>query len=197
MHNSTLATRYGTHSEWLAWEQICQTDSQACPSAFAAIVQTIYFAGISNPNINPDVFVGEEVGGLAELTVAAAAGDGTTSIYRVSPAERGTSELDNGFDPANFPRADEPEVLDGAAHFGNEARAEDFARSHPDSHGEGMRIEVPDSWLENPDIDQWVGMTPEMIEYVIPSEMFDELNQFPRFPWSPGAGGGAEMIGEG
>lgn len=62
-----------------------------------------------------------------------------TSVYRVSPVARGTSELDNGLDPANFPRTDE---LDGAAHFGNKARVVDFATSHSGSHGVGFRVDV-------------------------------------------------------
>ena len=57
-------------------------------------------------------------------TTSKAAGSGTTSIFRVSPVERGASELENGFNPALFPRTAE---LDGSAHFGNQARVEDFA----------------------------------------------------------------------
>jgi len=108
---------------------------------------------------------------------------GTTSLFRVSPEERGTSELDNGLHPANFPRTDE---LDGAAHFGNEARVNDFAATHPESHWVGFRTEVPSSWLSSPGIEIWEGMTENQLEFVIPREMFEELNQFPRFPWSPG-----------
>jgi hypothetical protein len=101
----------------------------------------------------------------------------------MSPAERGTSELDNGLDPSNFPRTEE---LDGAAHFGNQARVEDFAETHSNTHGVGMRIEVPNSWLAQPDIEVWEGRTPDQLEYVIPRERLGELNQFPRFPWSRG-----------
>ncbi len=49
-----------------------------------------------------------------------------------------------------------------------------------------MRIEVPGSWLSQPDIEVWQGMTDEQIEYVIPREMISELNEFPRYPWTPG-----------
>jgi hypothetical protein len=115
---------------------------------------------------------------------AAETAGGETSIFRVSPKGSGTSELDNGFNPENFPRTDE---LDGAAHFGNEARATDFAESHASTHGpSGLRIDVPGDWLSHPDIQLWEGMMPDQLEYVIPRELFGELNQFPRFPWFPG-----------
>lgn len=29
-------------------------------------------------------------------------------------------------------------------------------------------------------------MTDDQLEYSIPRELFDEFNQFPRYPWSPG-----------
>ncbi len=111
-------------------------------------------------------------------------GGGITPMFRVSPVERGTSELDSGLNPANFPRSEE---LDGAAHFGNPARVQDFVATHADTHGVGMRIDVPSSWLSHPDIQIWEGRTPDQLEYVIPRELFGQLNQFPRFPWSPGA----------
>ena len=69
LRNASPVMRYGVHSEYAAWEDICQADSKACPPAFAAIIQTIYFAGISNPNVDADIFLGEETkaGGLAEI----------------------------------------------------------------------------------------------------------------------------------
>jgi hypothetical protein len=140
--------------------------------------------GVVNGALTVTTFL--DLGTTSELEAGIEALEETgdlTSLFRVSPAERGTSELDNGLHPANFPRTDE---LDGAAHFGNEARVNDFAATHPESHGVGFRIEVPSSWLSSPGIEIWEGMTENQLEFVIPRELFEELNQFPRFPWSPG-----------
>ncbi|MCW2943016.1 MAG: hypothetical protein JWN00_6001, partial [Actinomycetia bacterium] len=49
-----IARYGGVHGEFVGWEEICQSDKQACPAAFAAVIQTIYFAGISNPGIMAD-----------------------------------------------------------------------------------------------------------------------------------------------
>lgn len=114
-------------------------------------------------------------------TVAAEDG-GITSLYRVSPVARGTSELDIGLDPANFPRTDE---LDGAARFGNEARVRDFAASHAATHDVGFRVDVPSDWLSTNNIESFAGLNESQIEYIIPREMFDQFNQFPRYPWNP------------
>jgi hypothetical protein len=108
----------------------------------------------------------------------------TTDLHRVSPVERGSSELDNGLNPEHFPLTDE---LDGSAHFGNEARVNDFAANHGGTHGQGFRVTVPNKWLRDNDIEVWEGMTPDHLEYVIPNHLFDEFNQFPRAPWAPGA----------
>ena len=126
-------------------------------------------------------------GGEAEAIAADEAADGgVTSIFRVSKAGSEESELSNGLDPANFPRTDDGE-LDGAAHFGNKSRVLDFAEGHAGTHGTGLRIEVPTAWLESPEIQKWPGLD-DQVEYVIPRELFGELNQFPRYPWSPGSG---------
>ncbi|MBT8228598.1 MAG: hypothetical protein HKP61_17640 [Dactylosporangium sp.] len=109
---------------------------------------------------------------------------GTTDLHRVSPVERGSSELDNGLNPEHFPLTDE---LDGSAYFGNEARVNDFAANHGGTHGQGFRVTVPNKWLRDNDIEVWEGMTPDHLEYVIPNHLFGEFNQFPRAPWAPGA----------
>jgi hypothetical protein len=50
-----------------------------------------------------------------------------------------------------------------------------------------LRISVPSSWLEgniaSGAIEEWEGITPDLIEYVIPRELFGDLNSFPRFLW--------------
>ncbi len=121
-----------------------------------------------------------------EAVSAADGGGGATSLYRVSPVARGTSKLDSGLNPANFPRTAE---LDGAARFGNEARVQDFAASHSATHDVGFRVDVPTSWLSGNInagmIDTFPGFTESQIEYVIPRELFGEFNNFPRYPWSP------------
>jgi len=94
--------------------------------------------------------------------------------------------LVHGLDQKNFPRNDES---DGAAHFGNEARVNDFANSHRGSHGQGFRVEVPTSWLEENNIEVWSGMTTDQLEYVIPRELFGQFNNFPRVAWAPGGSG--------
>ncbi len=106
----------------------------------------------------------------------------TTDMYRVSPVERGSDEADYGLDPANFPRNDE---LDGAAHFGNRERVEDFLITHGETHGQGMRVSVPNAWIESRGIEQWEGIDETMVEYVIPRELFGEFNSFPRSRWVP------------
>jgi hypothetical protein len=119
---------------------------------------------------------------LAAEDTAAGADDAATPLYRVSPAARGSSELDNGLDPANFPRTED---LDGAARFGNEARVQDFAANN-EGYGVGFRVDVLSSWLSANGIEPITGMTEDQLEYAIPRELFDEFNQFPRYPWSPG-----------
>jgi hypothetical protein len=109
----------------------------------------------------------------------------TTPIYRVSPEGSGTDELENGFKPENFPRNDETGDPDGAAHFGNEARVKDYATMVAPTGRQGLRVDVPTPWLENPLIDQWPGVDDDQIEYVIPTELFGDLNEFPRNPWNP------------
>ncbi|WP_455712983.1 RHS repeat-associated core domain-containing protein [Streptomyces phaeochromogenes] len=110
----------------------------------------------------------------------------TTPIYRVARHEN-QDELTLGLNPGRFPRDAEN---DGAAHFGNLQRVVDWLRQHGDTHGPGYRIEVPTEWLNRHtdagNIEIWDGITEEMKEYVIPRELFDELNQFGRFPWSSG-----------
>jgi hypothetical protein len=106
----------------------------------------------------------------------------TTDMYRVSPVGRGSDEADHGLDPANFPRNDE---LDGAAHFGNLERVEDFLITHGETHGQGMRVSVPNSWIEDREIETWEGIDETMVEYVIPRELFGEFNNPPRSRWVP------------
>ena len=57
-----------------------------------------------------------------------------------------------------------------------------------DTHGPGLRIEVPAEWLERHiaagTIDSYQGMISPHTEYVIPRELFEELNQFDSFPWN-------------
>ncbi len=111
-----------------------------------------------------------------------------TSIYRTSPMERGTSELDHGLDAKNFPRTDDG-LLDGAAHFGNEKTAMEYAQMHAgETHGVGFRSDVPTEWLQRNiaagKIEVWEGLTEDHLEYVISRELFDEFNTFSRSPWS-------------
>ncbi|MFJ6571052.1 RHS repeat-associated core domain-containing protein [Streptomyces sp. NPDC091292] len=112
---------------------------------------------------------------------------GTTTIYRTSPIGRGSSELDGGLNPEHFPRSDDGS-FDGAAHFGNEKTASEWARGSVDTHGVGLKIEVPTMWLQKHvnagRIEEWEGMTEQHMEYVVPRELFAELNSFPRLPWS-------------
>ncbi|WP_280725405.1 hypothetical protein [Kitasatospora sp. MAA4] len=112
---------------------------------------------------------------------------GTTPLYRTSPIEHGDSELNSGLNHENFPRTDDGSY-DGAAHFGNEKTASEWAKGSVDTHGTGFRVEVPNEWLRGHidagRIEEWEGMTEEHMEYVIPRELFDEFNSFPRFPWS-------------
>ena len=111
----------------------------------------------------------------------------TTSIYRTSPIGRGSSELDNGLDPNHFPRTSDGS-FDGAAHFGNEKTATEWARVSADTHGVGFKVDVPTPWLRrnvnSGRIEAWEGRTEEHMEYAIPGELFGELNSFPRSPWS-------------
>ena len=119
---------------------------------------------------------------------AGKAGGDTTDLYRVSPAQRGTSELDNGLNPEHFPSiGKDGEVLTGAAHFGNEARVNDFAASHLGTHGQGFKVSVPSNWLRQNNIEIWEGAVPDQLEYLIPRQLFGEFNQFPRAPWTPGS----------
>ncbi|MEV0402864.1 DUF6531 domain-containing protein [Actinoallomurus sp. NPDC050550] len=110
-----------------------------------------------------------------------------TTMYRTSPKARGEDELKNGLNPDHFPRTPDGS-LDGAAHFGNEKVAVDWARMHPDTHGTGFQVDVPDSWLrprvDSGEIEVWEGFTEEHLEYVIPKELFGEFNAFQRRPWN-------------
>ncbi|WP_078862833.1 polymorphic toxin-type HINT domain-containing protein [Streptomyces sp. NRRL F-5123] len=111
----------------------------------------------------------------------------TITLYRVSPLARGSSELDDGLNPAHFPSVgDDGEELTGAAHFGNEARVNDFAAGHGDTHGVGFAVDVPTSWLAERNIEVWEGRTPEQLEYLIPRDLMGEFNQFAKRPWGPG-----------
>ncbi|MEV8635112.1 polymorphic toxin-type HINT domain-containing protein [Streptosporangium sp. NPDC051023] len=111
----------------------------------------------------------------------------TTPLYRTSPIEHGDSELNDGLNHANFPRTDDGSY-DGAAHFGNEKTASEWAKGSVDTHGTGFRVDVPNGWLRGHidagRIEEWEGMTDEHMEYVIPRELFGEFNSFPRSPWS-------------
>ena len=113
---------------------------------------------------------------------------GTTDVYRVSPTDRGTTELDHGLNPGNFPSVGpDGEELTGAAHFGNEPRVNDFASSHTGTHGQGLKVTVPNRWLTDNNIEIWEGRTPDQLEYLIPNDpdRMNEFNQFPRDPWTP------------
>jgi RHS repeat-associated protein len=125
--------------------------------------------------------------GTAPILVHNCNGGGTTSIYRTSPKARGTSERDRGLNAKHFPRTADGSA-DGAAHFGNEKTATEWAQSSVDTHGTGFRTEVPTKWLQD-HVDAgrilaYEGMTEEHMEYIIPKELFGDLNEFPRFPWS-------------
>ncbi|MEU6216354.1 polymorphic toxin-type HINT domain-containing protein [Streptomyces sp. NPDC047022] len=111
---------------------------------------------------------------------------GTVDLYRVSPRDRGASELDNGVLPENHP-LDLDEGLDGSAYFGNRQRVEDYASQHRDTHGQGFRVTVPSRWLRENDIEPMEDFLNEgAVEYAIPRHLFDEFNSFPRAPWNPG-----------
>ncbi|WP_079002068.1 RHS repeat-associated core domain-containing protein [Streptomyces sp. AS58] len=111
---------------------------------------------------------------------------GTVDLYRVSPRDRGASELDNGVIPENHP-LDLDEGLDGSAYFGNRQRVEDYASQHRDTHGQGFRVTVPSRWLRENDIEPMEDFLNEgAVEYAIPRHLFDEFNSFPRTPWNPG-----------
>ncbi|MEV6486988.1 RHS repeat-associated core domain-containing protein [Streptomyces sp. NPDC051576] len=109
----------------------------------------------------------------------------TTPLYRVARHEH-ADEITHGLDLDRFPRN---EFDDGSAYFGNAERVLDFLRGHTDTHGPGYRIEVPTEWLERHieagTINRYPDITPDNIEYVIPRELFEELNTFDRYPWSP------------
>ncbi|MGW6746257.1 polymorphic toxin-type HINT domain-containing protein [Streptomyces sp. NPDC055025] len=110
----------------------------------------------------------------------------TVDLYRVSPRDRGTSELDNGVLPENHP-LDLDEGLDGSAYFGNRQRVEDYASQHRDTHGQGIRVTVPSRWLRENDIKPMEDFLNEgAVEYAIPRHLFDKFNSFPRAPWNPG-----------
>jgi hypothetical protein len=102
-----------------------------------------------------------------------------TTLYRVQPLSKASSELNDGLDPADFDEGDQ------SAHFGNEERTEDFYNNHSDTHGNGYQVEVPNSWLRDNNIETWEG-TGDELEYVIPRDLFGEFNQFPRGSWAPG-----------
>jgi hypothetical protein len=128
-----------------------------------------------------------QAGSVAVLVHNDSVGCGTTTLYRVSPADRGSSELDNGLNPDHFPSVGKDgEELTGSAHFGNEERVNDFASSHAVTHGQGFSVEVPNSWIEDNNIEIWENITPDQLEYLIPRELIPEFNEFPRAPWIPG-----------
>jgi hypothetical protein len=118
--------------------------------------------------------------GVAVAFQLVVATEDTTTLYRVQPLSNASDELENGLDPADFSEGDQ------SAHFGNEERTEDFYNNHSDTHGNGYQVEVPNSWLENNNIETWEG-TGNELEYPIPRQLFGEFNQFPRAPWAPGA----------
>jgi RHS repeat-associated protein len=109
-----------------------------------------------------------------------------TTLYRTSPKARGDSELVHGLNPDHFPRTEDGSY-DGAAHFGNRLTAADWVRMHPDTHGVGFKVDVPDSWLQQRldagQMEVWEGFTDEHLEYVVPKELFGEFNAFQRHPW--------------
>ncbi|MET7961534.1 polymorphic toxin-type HINT domain-containing protein [Micromonospora zamorensis] len=110
----------------------------------------------------------------------------TTDLYRLSPKARGTSELDSGLDPQNFP-LDWDEGLDGSAYFGNKKRVEDWAAHHSDTHGQGFKVAVPTAWLRKNGIEPMEDFLNEgAVEYAVPSHLFEEFNAFPRERWTPG-----------
>jgi hypothetical protein len=81
------------------------------------------------------------------------------------------------------PRAEDGEK-DGAAYFGNEARVNDWPENGGAGiSGQGCGITVPTLWLEG-NASMHEGMTKDQIEYAIPYESFDELDEFPRAAWS-------------
>jgi RHS repeat-associated protein len=116
----------------------------------------------------------------------APAGDGSTTLYRVSPNERGSSELDQGLDARHFPRNVETLDPDGAARFGDEARVRDFAANRTETHDVGFQVTVPNAWLRDSPIGiRDTGLRGPQAEYIIPRELFPQFNNFPRDPWDP------------
>jgi len=108
-------------------------------------------------------------------------------VTRRGPDRPPGRELDHGLNPDHFPSVGpDGEELTGAAHFGNEARVNDFAAGHAGTHGQGFKVTAPDSWITDNNIEIWVGRTPDQLEYLIPRDLFGEFNQFPRGPWTPG-----------
>jgi hypothetical protein len=62
---------------------------------------------------------------------------------------------------------------------------------HPTgTHGNGYKVGVSDSWLQakeaSGEVEVWEGVTPTQKEYVVPRELFEEFNRFPREKWTPG-----------
>jgi hypothetical protein len=110
----------------------------------------------------------------------------TTGLYRVSRADKGSGELDNGLDPADFPRNAEGD--DGAAYFGSLERVEDFAQNNH-GYGQGFVVRTPTVWLEKNiergRIDVYEGVEESQKEYAVQYELFGELNEFDRESWSP------------
>lgn len=72
-----------------------------------------------------------------------------------------------------------------AQHVGNVARVRDFTASHVYTHDVGLRVDVPSGWLSANNIESFTLLDENQIEYVIPRELFDRFNQFPRYPWDP------------
>ncbi|GAA4733933.1 hypothetical protein [Phytohabitans rumicis] len=92
-----------------------------------------------------------------------------------------------GLNPNHFPGSPGNNP-DGSAHFGNKLTATEWAQNHGDTHGVGFGVKVPNDWLNEHvkagRIDVYDGLTENHLEYIIPKELFEAFNRFPRFPWS-------------
>ena len=172
-----FAAPYETHAQALvSWiDYSCARNQEGTETGFC---NTAYTLGL----------FGENAEQIMASCLADSANCETTDLYRVSKIEKGDAEFVHGLNPENFPSVGpDGEIFDGAAHFGNEARVNDFASTHTGTHGFGYKVTVPTRWLTDNNIEIWPGMG-DQVEYVIPADarIMREFNQFVREPWTPG-----------
>jgi hypothetical protein len=48
---------------------------------------------------------------------------------------------------------------------------------------QGFKVTVLNSWVEDNNIEIWLGRNPEQLAYLIPRELMEEFNEFQREPW--------------